>query len=309
MWALGRRRVQLAGAETREEALRRVAAATPVQGWVLGQGWDANRWDDAPDRAALDAVQPGPVYLDSLDVHAAWVNSAALAVAGINASDTGSLRRAHRAGRRRGADRPPARARRRADDPHPARAARGACWMRPWATRRRRRTASGSPAFMTSRETPCWRLSTGWRKPTGFGYASCFIRLWPRSRRWFSGASGVAAAASGSGSGASSCFWTEAWGAAPPGCSSRTRAPPIAGCRSRARQEAALAIRLAATAGIAATVHAIGDAAVRRALDLLTAVPRAAVPHRIEHFQCVSRPTWDARPAPASSHPCSPPTC
>ena len=54
-----------------------------MQGWVVGQGWDANGWERAPDRAALDAVQPGPVYLDSLDVHAAWVNSAALAAAGI----------------------------------------------------------------------------------------------------------------------------------------------------------------------------------------------------------------------------------
>ncbi|MFZ5625608.1 MAG: amidohydrolase, partial [Gemmatimonadota bacterium] len=47
------------------------------------------------------------------------------------------------------------------------------------------------------------------------------------------------------------------------------------------------AVRLAAHAGIASTIHAIGDAAVRRALDLLTGLPRAAVPHRIEHFQCV----------------------
>ena len=39
--------------------------------------------------------------------------------------------------------------------------------------------------------------------------------------------------------------------------------------------------------GIAVTVHAIGDAAVRRALDLLEGLPRAALPHRIEHFQCV----------------------
>ena len=83
MWAMNRRRVQLTGAGSREEVLRRVASAPPVQGWVVGQGWDANAWDRAPDRGALDAVQPGPVYLDSLDVHAAWVNSAALASAGI----------------------------------------------------------------------------------------------------------------------------------------------------------------------------------------------------------------------------------
>jgi len=47
------------------------------------------------------------------------------------------------------------------------------------------------------------------------------------------------------------------------------------------------AVRVAAGAGIAATVHAIGDAAVRRALDLLADAPRVGIPHRIEHFQCV----------------------
>src|SRR5829696_6124731 len=41
LWALGRRRVQLAGTRTRAEAVGRVARATPVQGWVIGQGWDA----------------------------------------------------------------------------------------------------------------------------------------------------------------------------------------------------------------------------------------------------------------------------
>jgi predicted amidohydrolase YtcJ len=43
----------------------------------------------------------------------------------------------------------------------------------------------------------------------------------------------------------------------------------------------------AAAGGIAGTIHAIGDAAVRRALDLLEALPRVAIPHRIEHFQLV----------------------
>jgi predicted amidohydrolase YtcJ len=47
------------------------------------------------------------------------------------------------------------------------------------------------------------------------------------------------------------------------------------------------AVRVAARAGIAATVHAIGDAAVRRALDLLAEAPPVRIPHRIEHFQCV----------------------
>ncbi len=67
---------------------------------------------------------------------------------------------------------------------------------------------------------------------------------------------------------------------------------PYEGSRDRGMplteaEEAERAMRLAAERGIACTVHAIGDAAVRRALDLMTPLPRAALPHRIEHFQCV----------------------
>jgi predicted amidohydrolase YtcJ len=47
------------------------------------------------------------------------------------------------------------------------------------------------------------------------------------------------------------------------------------------------AVRMAAGAGISCSIHAIGDAAVRRALTLLESAPRAGIPHRIEHFQCV----------------------
>lgn len=45
----------------------------------------------------------------------------------------------------------------------------------------------------------------------------------------------------------------------------------------------------AARAGLASTVHAIGDAAVRMTLDALEAASghAVAVPHRIEHLQCV----------------------
>ena len=69
---------------------------------------------------------------------------------------------------------------------------------------------------------------------------------------------------------------------------SRDRGMPIT-----SEAEAAARMRMAAAAGIAATVHAIGDAAVRRALDLMTAAARVAVPHRIEHFQCVQQADLD----------------
>jgi predicted amidohydrolase YtcJ len=56
------------------------------------------------------------------------------------------------------------------------------------------------------------------------------------------------------------------------------------------------AMMSAAAAGMASTVHAIGDAAVRRALDLLSTVPRLSIPHRIEHFQCVHPADLDRAP-------------
>jgi predicted amidohydrolase YtcJ len=48
-------------------------------------------------------------------------------------------------------------------------------------------------------------------------------------------------------------------------------------------------VERAAEAGLAATVHAIGDAAVRMTLDTLEGVSsrELGVPHRIEHLQCV----------------------
>jgi predicted amidohydrolase YtcJ len=63
-------------------------------------------------------------------------------------------------------------------------------------------------------------------------------------------------------------------------------------------EDARAAMGMAAAGGIATTVHAIGDAAVRRAIDLVEALPRVAVPHRIEHLQCVA-PADLARPAAA----------
>jgi predicted amidohydrolase YtcJ len=67
---------------------------------------------------------------------------------------------------------------------------------------------------------------------------------------------------------------------------------PYAGTRDRGmpittEQEAQAAMTAAADAGLATTAHAIGDAAVRRAIDLLSSLPRLVLPHRIEHFQCV----------------------
>ncbi len=88
-WAVARRQVDLTGARTLSEALERVRAAAekvPPGEWVIGRGWDHSTWDGGrfPTRADLDPVVPDrPVLLTRKDGHSIWVNSLALARAGI----------------------------------------------------------------------------------------------------------------------------------------------------------------------------------------------------------------------------------
>ena len=86
-WARSDVDVALAGATSAADAAARVArfaARHPGSGPVIGRGWDANRWSDTAQRAALDAVCPDrPVLLHSHDFHALWVNGAAREAAGV----------------------------------------------------------------------------------------------------------------------------------------------------------------------------------------------------------------------------------
>lgn len=86
-WARSRAALELFDCRSRAEALDRVAgylSAHPGTGTVVGRGWDANVWSEPPERGALDAATgPRPVVLHSKDFHSLWVNSAALARAGV----------------------------------------------------------------------------------------------------------------------------------------------------------------------------------------------------------------------------------
>jgi predicted amidohydrolase YtcJ len=63
------------------------AAQTPLGEWVTGLGWNQNVWGGAfPTAADLDRVAPDhPVLLTAKSGHAAWANSVALRLAGVTA--------------------------------------------------------------------------------------------------------------------------------------------------------------------------------------------------------------------------------
>lgn len=82
--------VDIAYVADKDEWLRRIAEADdrmPAGEWMTGGGWDHTLSDGRfPTRRMLDAVVPDrPVYLTHIDGHYSWVNSKALALAGVDA--------------------------------------------------------------------------------------------------------------------------------------------------------------------------------------------------------------------------------
>ncbi len=83
-------RCNLLGLRTRHECRQTVAdysSALPPGAWVLGGGWTMSAFPGGlPTAADLDAVTGGrPAFLPNRDHHSAWVNTAALKRAGIDA--------------------------------------------------------------------------------------------------------------------------------------------------------------------------------------------------------------------------------
>jgi predicted amidohydrolase YtcJ len=87
---VGRLRCDLTGAHGVDTYIARIASyATthPDEAWIRGDGWSMSDFPGGiPHRTDLDRVVPDrPVYLDSRDGHTAWVNSKALEMAGVTA--------------------------------------------------------------------------------------------------------------------------------------------------------------------------------------------------------------------------------
>jgi predicted amidohydrolase YtcJ len=69
------------------EAIRQFAEKNPQKPWIRGGGWQLPVFEAAnPHKSLLDKIVSGrPVFLVAADGHSAWVNSRALALAGITA--------------------------------------------------------------------------------------------------------------------------------------------------------------------------------------------------------------------------------
>lgn len=82
--------VNVTGLESLEETMNEIsgfAEAHPDREWILGRGWNQVLWEENefPTASNLDEiVSDRPVYLTRIDGHAAWANSRALEIAGID---------------------------------------------------------------------------------------------------------------------------------------------------------------------------------------------------------------------------------
>ncbi|MGE5101864.1 MAG: amidohydrolase, partial [Deltaproteobacteria bacterium] len=86
------RSIDLTDTRSFDEIVARVGARTkdtPSGRWVIGRGWDQNKWGDTrfPTHEALSRVSPNnPVVLTRIDGHALLPNASAMRAAGVSAA-------------------------------------------------------------------------------------------------------------------------------------------------------------------------------------------------------------------------------
>ena len=84
--------VDLVGSTSVEDVVARVTAKAqgrPAGQWIIGRGWDQNRWGNTafPSHEKLSAAMPNnPVVLTRIDGHASYANKKAMELAGITAA-------------------------------------------------------------------------------------------------------------------------------------------------------------------------------------------------------------------------------
>lgn len=81
--------LDLSATNSLEEALAKIktyAAANPDRKWIIGRGWNQERWSLGrfPNAVDIDSVVADrPVWLERVDGHAGWANSLAMSLAGV----------------------------------------------------------------------------------------------------------------------------------------------------------------------------------------------------------------------------------
>ena len=294
LWALARRRVDLNAARTLEDGVAAVAAVVGAgEGWVRGLGWDVHRWGRFPTRHDLDAVcRDRPCYLESHDIHAAWLNTAALRVCGITRDtpdpDGGTLGRA--------ADGEPdgllfENAKRLAEAHLPA----------PSAAEVREALLDAQRAVHAMGITGVHSVeATGIEDFTGMLNDGVLrlrvLQSIPLHRLDAAIALGVRSGFGGEWLriGGVKMFLDGALGSRTAWLRQPYEGTDDVGIETLTGEEFRENVRRAAEAGISSTVHAIGDAAVERAIDTLREfAPPSAMRHRIEHLQLCPPDLWE----------------
>jgi len=290
-WALGLDHPDLSGAGSMAGALamvRQAAGAAPSEAWLEFKGWDPS-WRSEASLEELDSAAAGrAVALIAHDLHSAWLSTEAMRRLGISRDRDdpfgGELERDE-------GGEPTGVLRERALDwwyqgrPEPAAAERRAAIREGQAHLHRHgvtgvHTVEGPVAFAAVE-----RLSRD---------GELRLRVLHHFPQRFLDSLGECSIPSGFGD-----EWLRVGGVkyftdGALGSQTAWMLAPYEGSRGRGirrleREAFDEDVRRAQATGLAATVHAIGDAAVRMTLDVLEAVGAVglAVPHRIEHLQCV----------------------
>lgn len=291
-WALALEGVDLTATRSPAEAAAAVAAhAGPGRAdWIVGRGWNPHQWVEHPDRQALDQVLPDrPVVLQSLDMHSLWANTAALRAAGIDRGtrepEGGRIERDER-GDPTGVLRDNAMPLLQQAVPQPAPGARRAALLlaqralHRWGITGVHTVEPDSLGLLESmrgdgllrlrilQHLPIARLDEAIRLGLRSGFGSDWLRI-GGIKMFLDGALGSLTA-----------LLRDPY----------TGTAGARGVSTLAPGDFREATRRGAAAGLSMTVHAIGDAAVDLALDVLggpEATVTGPVPHRVEHVQLV----------------------
>ncbi len=301
-WAVGRGVTDLSGAASMAEALERVRAvarSSPAGGWVEFKGWDPALRPQAQLVDLDEAAAGRAVALIAHDLHSGWLSTEALRRLGVGGSSV----------------EPPGGSLERDDQSHLTGVLkeRALDWWyegrpRPGYAERRSAVLEGQAALHGLGVTAVHSVEG----PESLGLlqdleAAGLLRLrvlHHLPQRFLDALieTGVMSGFGGDGLriGGIKYFTDGALGS-----STAWMLEPYVGSEERGVRrlepgEFGGDVERAARAGLAATVHAIGDAAIRMTLDVLERVASRTlrIPHRIEHLQCVHPDDLD-RPARA----------